>query len=90
MKTGWKDQMENAVLCIQNLLDAGCPESSAAFAEQLYCSGQLRETLQALKIMRCNLMDELHKSQRNVDCLDYMIRQTEQEIRMTSERENLQ
>ena len=90
MKTECKDQMENAVLCRQNLLDAGCPESSAVFAEKLYRSGHLRETLQALKIMRCNLVDELHKSQRNVDCLDYMIRQTEQEIRITSERKNLQ
>ena len=77
MKTGWKDQMEAPNLCRQDLLDAGCPESSAAFAEQLYSSGKLREALQALKVIRCGLMDELHNSQRKVDCLDYLIRQIE-------------
>ncbi len=73
--------METRNLCRQDLLDAGCPERTAAFAEQLYSSGKLREALQALKVMRCGLMEELHSCQRKVDCLDYLIRKTEKEIR---------
>ena len=34
----------------------------------------------------CNLIDELHQSQRRVDRLDYLIRQTEKEMKTTTER----
>ena len=30
---------------------------------------------------RCRLMDELHESGRKVDCLDYLIRTTEKEMK---------
>lgn len=70
----------------ENLLDAGCAEASAQAVERLYRAGQLQDALRQMKVIRCNLMDELHKSQRRVDCLDYLIRQTEKEIRTTTER----
>ena len=78
--------MEDENNIMQNLLDAGCPESAAVFAQQLYNSGQKKDALQAMKLVRCNLMDELHKSQRRVDCLDFLIRQTEKEIKTIKER----
>jgi len=40
-----------------------------------------------MKAFRCDLMDALHQSQRRVDCLDYLIRLTEKEIRV---RQNCQ
>ena len=75
---------ESAVRC--NLLDAGCSEVSAAFVDQLVQAGRISDALHELRVIRCNLMDELHQSQRRVDCLDYLIRQTEQEIKTTIER----
>ena len=73
---------EKTVSC--NLLDAGCNDESAAFVNQLVQAGRLSDALHEMKVIRCDLMDELHQSQRRVDCLDYLIRQTEKEIRSTA------
>ena len=64
-----------------NLLDAGCREQTADFVEQLYLAGRLSDALHEMKVFRCDLMDAVHQSQRRVDCLDYLIRQTEKEIK---------
>ena len=48
---------------LSNLSDAGCGNDELEHAKQLYeC--------------RCKRMDELHESQRKVDCLDFLIRRT--------------
>ena len=75
---------KNAVMC--NLLDAGCSDKSAAFIDQLVQAGRLSDALHEMKVIRCDLMEALHQSQRRVDCLDYLIRQTEKEIKSTAER----
>lgn len=77
-------RQENAVK--RNLLDAGCSDASAAFVDQLVQTGRMTDALHKMKLIRCDLMDELHQSQRRVDCLDYLIRQTEKEIKRTTER----
>ena len=69
-----------------NLMDAGCAEDSAALVERLYTAGRLDDALHQLRVIRCNLIDELHQSQRRVDRLDYLIRQTEKEMKTTPER----
>ena len=69
-----------------HLLDAGCPEKSANIVEQLCSDGRLNDALHQMKILRCDLMEELHQSQRKVDCLDHLIRQTEKTIKTTTER----
>ena len=65
----------------QNLLDDGCMEQTAYFVDQLYLAGRLSDALHEMKAFRCDLMDAVHQSQRRVDCLDYLIRQTEKEIK---------
>lgn len=70
----------------RNLLDAGCSDASAAFVDQLVQAGRISDALHEMRVIRCDLMDELHQSQRKVDCLDYLIRQTEKEIKTTTER----
>ena len=75
---------ENTVRC--NLLDAGCSDESASFVNGLVQTGRLTDALHEMKVIRCDLMDALHQSQRKVDCLDYLIRQTEKEIRSTTEK----
>ena len=70
----------------QNLLDVGCSDASAAFVDQLVQSGRMQDALHEMRVIRCDLIDQLHQSQRRVDCLDYLIRQTEKEIKTTLER----
>ena len=76
--------MTNAVK--NNLLDAGCSEESAVIVDRLCSEGRLDDALHQMKVIRCDLMENLHQSQRKVDCLDYLIRQTEKAIKTTTER----
>lgn len=76
-------RQESAVKC--NLMDAGCSDVSAV-VDQLVQAGRISDALHEMRVIRCNLMDELHQSQRRVDCLDYLIRQMEKEIKTTTER----
>ena len=74
----------NAIKC--KLMDAGCSDESASFVNGLVQTGRLTDALHEMKVIRCDLMDALHQSQRKVDCLDYLIRQTEKEIRSTKDK----
>ena len=65
----------------QNLYDAGCDEAVTAEILELYQQGRIREALLKMKKDRCRLMDQLHESGRKVDCMDYLIRKTEKELR---------
>ena len=65
----------------QNLHDAGCDEAVAAEILELYQQGRIQEALLKMKKDRCKLMDQLHESGRKVDCMDYLIRKTEKELR---------
>ena len=69
-----------------NLLDAGCREQTADIVQQLYLAGRLSDALHEMKVFRCDLMEALHQSQRKVDCLDYLIRETEKEIRVKQDQ----
>jgi len=64
----------------QNLQDAGCCDSVIKEIISLSESGRGTEALLKMKKDRCRLMDELHESGRRVDCLDFLIRQTEKEL----------
>ena len=68
-----KDELEKI---LTNLRDAGCEDGEVEKAKQLYESGDAKALLRYLRICRCNRMEELHESQRKVDCLDFLIRQT--------------
>ena len=78
--------MEHENTVERNLMDAGCSNASAAAVDELYRAGRFLDALHEMKVIRCGLMEELHQSQRRVDCLDYLIRQTEKEIKNTRER----
>ncbi len=65
----------------QNLRNAGCSEAVVREIAALSKSGRLQEALLKMRKDRCRLMDELHESGRKVDCMDYLIRQTEKKIK---------
>ena len=62
---------------IDNLADAGCTKHDAEIAGELYKNGQADELIRFLKKWRCGLMEEMHESQRKVDCMDFLIRRVE-------------
>ncbi|MBO4498099.1 MAG: hypothetical protein J5739_07840 [Lachnospiraceae bacterium] len=64
----------------QNLSDAGCGESVIQEIVSLSENGRFTEALQKMKKDRCRLIEELHESGRKIDCLDFLIRQTEKEM----------
>lgn len=59
----------------QNLLDAGCAYDKAQQILGLWDEGRIQELIQMLRCQRCRLMEELHREQQKVDCLDYLIYQ---------------
>lgn len=58
---------------IQNLKDSGCGEDIIkAFVEDLR-EKKISEGLKLLEAHRRALLDELHKEQKRIDCLDYLV-----------------
>ena len=62
-------------LLIRNLKDAGCQEEEIQRFLQLGQEGKRREQLRLLSMHRAALLDQLHVSQRQIDCLDYLVYQ---------------
>ena len=62
------------------LEDAGCAPGVIEKAERLLAAGQTQELIRFLCLCRCDLMEDLHKSQKRVDCMDYLLRQTEKQL----------
>ena len=56
---------------------AGCSEAEIADALRECRTGDPAGLLHQLRKCRCLRMEELHESQRRVDRLDYLIRQTQ-------------
>ena len=70
-------ELEQMLTCLS---DAGCGIEAREKAKRLYESGDTEALIRYLRICRCSRMEELHESQRKVDCLDFLIRQTEKAI----------
>ena len=73
--------MENALEQIRlTLHDAGCTECEIRETLRIYQTEGAAPLLRQLRKCRCSRMEELHESQRRVDRLDYLIRQTQKTI----------
>ena len=70
--------MEIKVL-IENLTDNGCSREETLRAKALYETGDIDGLIKHLRRYRCNLVEEMHNSQRKVDRMDYLIRQVQKE-----------
>lgn len=58
---------------VQNLKDAGCDEATIQCFMDKLKSGKQNEGTQLLLKCRCGLLDNLHKEQKRIDCLDYLL-----------------
>ena len=62
---------EEAILC--NLRDAGCAEDTIQKFMELFHAGKMAEGLKCLAAHRRFLLEDLHVSQKRIDCLDYLV-----------------
>lgn len=58
---------------IQNLKDAGCNQETIDCCLACLDSGQKKELLKRLEKHRKGLLDQVHKGQKQIDCLDYLV-----------------
>lgn len=63
----------------QNLIDAECSSQLTAECLNLSENGQTAQILYRLNKQRLVLLDEIHKHQKALDCLDYLIFQIEKD-----------
>ena len=66
---------------LQGLFDAGCSTETAERISRLCAAGSYDEALYQMKVQRCTLIDEMHKSQRKVDRMDFLIRNQEKQMK---------
>lgn len=57
----------------QNLLDAGCDQQTTDSCMACYNEGNMAKMLPTLAEHRRALLEELHKEQKRIDCLDYLV-----------------
>lgn len=68
---------ENAI--VQNLIDAGCGEDLIAEFMDDFRKDNISKDLKLLAAHRRLLLDNLHKEQKRIDCLDYLVYKMEKE-----------
>ena len=72
-------QNENpyAYTVLQNLKDAGCTDEMVEEFMALQDNGGEEQQLRLLSGHRKHLLKKLHRNERRIDCLDYLIYQME-------------
>lgn len=66
---------ENALTAC--LADAGFDGDTVGEAVRLYKTGSKDDLKQYLRSKRCDLIEQMHESQKRIDRVDYVIRQTD-------------
>lgn len=64
---------------IQNLRDAGCDTKTVERFMELGEEGKTREQLDLLANHRRQLLDRVHKEEKRIDCLDYLVYQMQKQ-----------
>ena len=67
------DYTETLKNCME---DAGMSHEAVTKAIELYQRDARNELVRFLRLQRCELVEEMHESQRRVDRMDYLIRQS--------------
>lgn len=64
---------ENRITLQQNLADAGCDENFILRFAVLAKAQNTAEMLKMLATQRQNLLDSVHREERRIYCLDYLV-----------------
>lgn len=67
------DEITEDVRLLRNLKDAGCDEKTIQKFLQLQKKNRTQEQYRLLSLHRASLLDNVHATQRMIDCLDYLI-----------------
>ena len=67
---------ERGAILMTTLSDIGFGPETIIQAEALLACGQGEALYRYLRLCRCDLMDDLHRSQKRVDLMDHLLRQT--------------
>lgn len=59
----------------QNLIDAGCDQKITELCLAFVKEGQLLDMMPILRNHRNALLDSVHRGQKQIDCLDYLLYQ---------------
>lgn len=57
----------------QNLIDAGCDRQATDMCMAFIKEGQILDMMPILRKHRNALLDSVHKGQKQIDCLDYLL-----------------
>ena len=57
----------------QNLIDAGCDQKTTELCLAFVKEGQLLDMMPILRNHRNALLDSVHRGQKQIDCLDYLL-----------------
>lgn len=71
------EKTERTEELITGMIDAGCTQDEIKSAERLINADCFEDLPKHLKKCRAVLMDKMHESQKRVDRMDYLIRQSE-------------
>ena len=77
LENGDTGMAENILLqeTIQNMKDAGCVKATVEHFMKLGETGDTQEQLKLLSIHRKQLLDRVHREEKRIDCLDYLVYQ---------------
>ncbi len=75
------DNIQEQKRTIQNMKDAGCSEETIDRFLLCYQAGDIKGELKVLSNHRQALLDEVHKGQKEIDCLDYLVYQIEKSVK---------
>ena len=73
------EESDKQAILRENLKDAGCDLDMIRRCEVLVQSAKQGELIQVLSLHRRALLDVVHKNERRIDCLDYLIYQIEKQ-----------
>ena len=76
----WRDPL-SVESVEQNLRDAGCPETFVRSFLARYATSTPSEQMQMLHEQRERLLEQLHDSQKHLDCMDYLCYQIRKQSR---------
>lgn len=67
---------------IRNLTDAGCDDETITSFLSLEESGSTRKQMELLSAHRDHLLEKVHREEKRIDCLDYLVYQLEKRKKM--------
>lgn len=67
--------MKDTAMVRRNLIDAGCDGDTVKQFMELVKAGEQQGQLKLLEKHRSILLDQVHKNEKQIDCLDYLLYQ---------------